>query len=235
MNIIGLIGGTGPESTIDYYRRLIAGHQQRTGDGSYPRIVINSIDLTPMIALVSAMKWEQLADELVREVARLEAAGASVGALTANTPHVVFDEIERRSDLPLVSIVRAACYDVARRGLRRVAVLGTRFTMTAPFYRDVFSRAGIEVVVPSAAEQDYLHDKYMNELLAGTFAEGTRARVREMIETLGREQKIDGAILAGTELPLLITDESVAGIPLLDTTAIHVEAILSAAENLDRP
>lgn len=229
MKIIGLIGGLGPESTIDYYEKLIAGHRARTQDDSYPRIVINSLDLTRIVALVSAKKYDELAAELAGEVERLAAAGAAIAAITANTPHVVFDGVERRSRLPLISIVRAARDAAVAAGLHKPALLGTRFTMTGHFYPDVFSESGIALVTPSEAEQEFVHDKYMNELLVGTFSDETRRRFVALIGKMRDRDSIDGAILAGTELPLLLRGERIEGVPLLDTTEIHVNAILAAA------
>ena len=229
MRTIGLIGGLGPESTIDYYQRLIAAYQRRVTDGSYPPMIINSLDLERIVGLVTSMKLEELARELATEIERLARAGATIGALTANTPHIVFDEVERLSPIPLVSIVRATTDAAVRARLRKPLLLGTRFTMSGKFYPDAFSRAGVSLAVPSAADQDFIHDKYMNELVRGTFADGTRRRFVDLLHRLRDEQSIDGALLAGTELPLLLRSEHVEGVPLLDTTAIHVEAILDAA------
>lgn len=225
--IIGLIGGLGPESTVDYYQRLVAAYRQRVTDGNYPHIVIDSMNLKRAVDLVSADKLDELAAELAREIDRLAAAGAEIGAITANTPHIVFDRVEKLSPIPLVSIVRAACDAAVSSGLKRLLLLGTRFTMQSKFYPDVFSQRGIELI--PAPDQEYIHDKYMNELVRGVFADTTRRRFAEIIEAMRDEMEIDGAILAGTELPLLLRDVRIDGVPLLDTTAIHVDAILTAA------
>lgn len=229
MKIIGLIGGLGPESTIDYYAKLVAAHRQRVSDDSYPRIVIDSVNLTRVVSLVSAKRYEELAAELAAEVGRVAAAGADFAALTANTPHVVFEDVERRSPIPLLSIVRAARDATLASHVRKPALLGTRFTMTGTFYPDVFARAGIELVVPTPAEQDLIHDKYMNELLVGTFSDDTRRKFVAIIERMRDEEGIDAALLAGTELPLLLRGQNIEGVPLLDTTEIHVEAIMTEA------
>lgn len=229
MKLMGLIGGLGPESTIDYYQRIISGYQARFSDGSYPQIVINSVNLQRAVDLITDNKLEDLGTWLGEEVDRLARAGATMGALTANTPHIVFDAIERRSSIPLVSIVRAARDEATKRGLRRLALLGTRFTMQARFYPDVFEQAGIDLIPPPASEHEAIHDKYMNELVRGTFADATRRYFASLIETMRDRDRIDGAILAGTELPLLLRGETIGGVALLDTTDIHVRAILDAA------
>jgi aspartate racemase len=225
MKTLGLIGGIAPESTIDYYRRLVAACRERAGDGSYPSILIDSIDLTKMLSLVASDRGA-LTAWLVAELERLARAGVELGAFASNTPHLVFDEVQRASPIPLVSIVDAARDAATARGLRRVALLGTRFTMAGPFYPAVFAAAGIAVVTPSPDEQDYVHTTYMNDLVAGRFEAPTRARFLQLIETLQRRESIDGVVLAGTELPLLLRETTLSGLTLLDTTALHVAAIV---------
>src|SRR2546428_3618173 len=177
MRVAGIIGGIGPESTIEYYRLIIAGWRQHRNDGSYPAVIINSIDLTRMRSLIEADALADLTAYLVEEVKRLGRAGADIAALAAHTPHIVFDEIRRRSPIPLVSVVEATCEDVQSRGLKRVGLLGTRFTMQGRFYPDVFSRASVTLFVPTDDEQTWIHDKYMNELVLGTFRTETREQL----------------------------------------------------------
>jgi aspartate racemase len=146
--------------------------------------------------------------------------------MTANTPHVVFDEIARRSPIPLVSIVEAACAEAKRRNLRKLGLVGSRMTMEARFFPEVFARAGLAVVAPNAADQKLIHEKYINELVPGKFFPETRDALLAAIGRLSAEQGIDAVLLAGTELPLLLKDESHGGVPLLDTTKIHVVEIV---------
>jgi aspartate racemase len=230
MKTIGIIGGLGPESTIDYYRRLLAVHEERrSGDGA-PAIIITSLDVKKGLALVEANQLGQLTDYLVFEVNRLARAGAECGLLSANTPHIVFDEVSRRSPFPLVSIVEATCAEAKRLGLKKLGLFGTRFTMQGRFYPDVFSREGVGLTPPTAAEQEYIHDKYVNELIPGKFLPQTREGLMAIAARMRNGDGIQGLILGGTELPLILTDSSSLGIPFLDTTQIHVEAILDFAE-----
>jgi aspartate racemase len=226
MKVAGIIGGIGPESTIEYYRLIIAAWRERRNDGSYPAVIINSIDLTRMRLLIEANAMAGLTSYLVEEVERLGRAGADFAAISANTPHVVFDEIRRRSPVPLISIVEATCDDVQSRGLKRVGLFGTRFTMQERFYPDVFSRAGITLFVPTNDEQTWIHDKYMNELVLGTFRSETREQLLNIADRLIERHGIEGLILGGTELPLILRDSVHHGIPLLDTTRIHVSRIV---------
>ena len=227
MKTVGIIGGIGPDSTVDYYRSIIDLYRERKKDGSYPSIIINSIDLQKVVALIVANELELVTAYLGEEVARLTKAGASFGLLAANTPHVVFDEINRASSIPLISIVQATCDAAKTLGLKRVGLLGTRFTMQGRFYPDVFSKSEISLVVPNEEEQSYIHDIYMNELLKGIFLPETRERLVRIADRLKNEEKIDGLILGGTELPLILRDAHAIGIVLLDTTQIHVSAIVT--------
>jgi len=224
MKIAGIVGGIAPESTVDYYRSIIATYRERTADGSYPPILVDSIDLQRMLQL-AATDLIALAEYLVAEVERLARAGADFVALASNTPHVVFDDLQRRSPVPLVSIVGAACEAAKAMRLRRLALLGTRFTMQGRFYPDVFSESGIALVPPAPDELAYVHERYMGELVKGEFLPETRAKLLEIVLRMTKRDRIDGVVLAGTELPLLLRGADEA-IPFLDTTRIHVRTIV---------
>jgi aspartate racemase len=223
MKTLGIIGGIAPGSTIDYYRSIIASYREQKRDGSYPPIVINSIDLTKMLDLIGAGDLAGVTAYLVGEVARLARAGAEVGLMASNTPHIVFEGIRRQSPIPLISIVEATCQAARALGFRRVGLFGTRFTMQGRFYPEVFSRQGITVRAPDPADQEYIHDKYMSELVNGVFRDETRQRLLAIVDRLRQREGIQGLILGGTELPLIFRDVSDSGIPFLDTTRIHVE------------
>jgi aspartate racemase len=225
--VLGVIGGVGPESTIDYYRRLLAAWSARCGETSQPPLLIDSVDMPRMLALLGAGDRAGLADYLVAELGRLERAGADLALISSNTPHVVFDELRSRVAIPLISIVETACDAAAALGLKRVGLFGTRFTMSGAFYPGVFARSGIEVVAPSPDEQAEIHDRYMGELVRGQFRDETRARLLEIADRLRFDERIDGLVLGGTELPLLLRAPTHAGLPLLDTTALHVDRAVS--------
>lgn len=229
MAIIGLVGGIAPASTAAYYRLLIDQHRAAHPE-SYPRILINSIDLTGMLAIIAKRDTAGLTEFLVGEVQRLVDAGATVAAFASNTPHLVFDAVRDRIAIPMVSIVETAAAEAARLGHRRVGLLGTRSTMEATFYRDVFAKRGIAVVPPPPADLDYVHHVYFNELVNTTFRPETREGLLQVIARLQAEESIDAAILGGTELSLILTPEIVTPVPLLDTTRIHVTALLAEAE-----
>ena len=224
MATIGLVGGLGPESTIDYYRRIIDGWRQKGQTGT-PSIVIDSLDAQRVLRL-SRNDRDGLIDYLSASLGRLAGAGVDFAALTANTPHLVFDDLSSRCRLPLISIVEVCAQEARRRGYSRVGLLGTIFTMDAPFYPSVLARYGVDVVTPQPAEKAWLHEKYVTELLNGVFRDDTRQGVHELVARLRRDERVDGIVLGGTELPLLLTNETVGGVPALDTTRLHVDAIV---------
>lgn len=222
-----MIGGIGPESTLEYYRFLIAEYRARVPDGSYPPILINSIDLTRLLTLIAASDLEAVVEYLATEVTKLARAGADFAVLASNTPHIVFDEIRRRSPIPMLSIVEATCEAARALALQRVGLFGTRFTMQGQFYRHVFSRHAIEVVVPEPDDQAYIHEKYMGELVKGLVLPETRDGLLAIARRLRERERVEAIILGGTELPLILRDAPNPGIPFLDTTTIHVKRIVA--------
>jgi aspartate racemase len=227
MKTLGIIGGLGPESTIDYYGKIVALYRGRTRNGSYPQFIINSIDLKKGLDFMEANNLTGMADYLLEEIGKLGRAGATFGLISANTPHIVFDEVASKSPIPLISIVEATCAAAKARELNRLALFGTRYTMQATFYPKVFSRDGIELLVPAPEDQAYIHDKYLNELVSGKFLSETRAGLLAIVDRMKESSNIDGVILAGTELPLILRDSQHNGIPFLDTTEIHCEAAVN--------
>jgi aspartate racemase len=202
----------------------LAAYRERRPDGSSPAIIINSLDVQRGIALLNANQLAELEDYLAVAVERLARAGADFALIAANTPHIVFDPVQRRSPIPLISIVEATCQAAQRLRLTRLALLGTGFTMQGRFYPEVFSRAGLELVVPSQEAQAFIHDKYIHELLENVFLPATRDGLFAIVEEMKKRERIQGVILAGTELPLILREVAdQAAIPFLDTTKIHVE------------
>jgi aspartate racemase len=224
---VGIVGGIGPESTVDYYRSILAAYGERRGDDRQPSILINSIELKTVVDLVTAGDLEGLAGFLADEVRVLAAAGADFAVLAANTPHIAFDAIARRAPIPLISIVRATCDAAKARGFQRLGLIGTRFTMRGGFYQELFEKEGMTVVVPRADEQDFIHEKYMGELVKGVFLPATREELLAIAGRFIEREAVQSLILGGTELPLILRDPAIGGVPLLDTTRIHVDAIVA--------
>jgi aspartate racemase len=226
MRTCGIIGGLGPESTIDYYRSIIASYRARKPDGGYPHLIVNSLDVEKGIAMLDGGRLDELADYLVGGVEVLQRAGADFACIAANTPHLVFDEVQRRSAIPLVSIVRATSNRAQARGLKKVGLFGTGFTMRANFYPEAFEGAGITMIRPNESEQQFIHAKYIGELLKNEFRSSTRTEMLRIAQRMKQEDGMEALVLAGTELPLLLRDSAPAEIEFLDTTVIHVNAIV---------
>ena len=221
-----MIGGLGPESTIDYYRSILARYRRGKPDGGYPHIIINSLDVDKGLAMLDAGRLHDLADYLAAGVASLENAGADFAFIAANTPHLVFDEVQSRSVIPLLSIVRATVDRAKALGLKKVGLFGTGFTMRASFYPEEFQRARIALVTPTESERDFIHKKYIGELLKNQFLPQSREEIMRIAHRMQTEDGIEALVLAGTELPLLLRDAAGQGINFLDTTVIHVEAVV---------
>jgi aspartate racemase len=224
MTTVGLVGGLGPESTIDYYRRILAAWD-RVDPTTMPSIVIDSLDVQLALKLVAGER-PPLIEYLLASIRRLEGAGSHFIAMTANTAHLVFDELAARARVPLLSIVEVCAVEAQRRGFRRPLVLGTRFTMQSEFYPTVCAKHGMTVIVPTETERLWLHERYVGQLLKGDFRDDTRRDVVALVERIRERDNVDSVILGGTELPLLLKTEDVAGLHTLDTTALHVAAIV---------
>jgi aspartate racemase len=224
---IGIVGGIGPEATVDYYRMLLAAFKRR-GVDDYRSVLINSIDLDKALRYLYADDRAGLIEFMIEPVEMLARGGAEVGLFAANTAHIVFDEIQARSPIPLVSIVAATCEAAKKMNLQRVGLIGTRFTMFGTFFPDHFSKHGIEIVIPGQDDIDYVHEKYLGELVPGIFLDETRHGIVAVLDRLQRKHDIGAVVLAGTELPLLLRGVKY-DLPLLDTATIHIEATVDAA------
>jgi aspartate racemase len=224
---IGLVGGLGPESTLDYYRRILAACAALPG-APVPEIVVYSTRMQELFDLVTAEDWDGLAAWLLAKIEALRAAGADFAAISANTPHVVFERVQARSPLPLRSIVEATRREAERLGVRRLGLLGTRFTMRSDFYARAFAASGMQLVVPSDAEQELIHRRLMTEIELGILEDSTRQELLGIARRLVDAHRAEAIVLGCTELPLIL-DRSAHGVPFLNTTAIHVDDVVRYA------
>ena len=226
---IGMIGGIAPASTVDYYNRLISRFQERTGQREYPSILINSINMTHMMNLVTNGQFDELTDYLSEEIYVLEKAGAKVIFLASNTPHLVFEPLAERVKAKMVSIVDSTIAYAQSKGYNRLGLFGTLPTMEGDFFQDGFDAAGMEIITPMPDERKYIHKIYMEELVRGRFLPETKSHLLSITKRMYNEGQIDSLILGGTELPLILKTSDFEDIELLNTTKIHVEQILDAA------
>ncbi|MCX6122367.1 MAG: amino acid racemase [Ignavibacteriales bacterium] len=229
--VIGIIGGIAPPSTIDYYQKIISGFQEKGKTRQYPSILINSIDMTRMLDLVAKKWYDALVDYLSSEIQKLKDGGADFAAIASNTPHVVFEQLQKRSAIPLISIVDVTVAYAIKLGVKKLGLFGTMSTMQSGFYQAGFSREGIEIITPSLESQNYIHDKYMNEFVKGIFLEETKNAFIDIVLHMIKQNSIEGLILGGTELPFILKEEDFINFKLLNTTEIHVDSILEYAMN----
>jgi aspartate racemase len=227
MRKIGLIGGVGPESSIEYYRLIITRFQDRLSTKDYPEIIINSINMTEMLNYVFNNQLDKLVDFLVARINILEAAGVDYGAIASNTPHIVFERLTDRVKIPLISIVEETCKEIEHKKMQRVGLFGTKSTMTNGFYNKVAGKYGIKIIIPDTARQDFIHDKYMTELIFNRIVPETKKQLISFVHDLKEKESIEGLILGGTELPLILKQSDFNNIEILDTTKIHVESIVT--------
>lgn len=223
---LGLIGGMGPESTIPYYHDIVYGVRDRLDNGDFPNIIIESVNVFNVLRLCSEEKYDELTDYLMCAINNLVSGGADFVAMSANTPHIVFDRLEKKSPVPIISIVQSSCDYAKSKGLKRLALLGTLFTMNGNFFKQPFLDNDIEILIPNNYEMDLINERISNELELGIVKESTLSEFTDIIHRMKDEQGIQSVILGCTELPLLLND-SVSPVPCLDTMKIHIDVIIN--------
>ncbi len=226
MKKIGLVGGLGPEATVDYYKELISAFNNKGGEMNYPEIIIYSVNMSEFLKMFREKDYRSAISFLLEKLHSLKNAGAEFAAITANTPHLLFDEVIEQSPLPLISIVEATLRKTIKKGLKRPGLIGTGFTMDASFYQDVFKKQGIEVIVPEKQDKELINYKLFSEIEMGIFSNETRELIIGIIDKMVKINEIDSIILGCTEFPILLPESSYAGIPALNTTRIHVNEII---------
>lgn len=226
MNRIGIIAGIGPASTVEYYNFIIQGFRERLSTKDYPEMLLHSINMTEMLDYVFKGELDELVVFLKERVQILEKAGVDYVGLASNTPHLVFDRLAEAVEVPMISIVEETCQVIADSKLTKVGLLGTKSTMSMGFYQRVGAKQGIEIVIPEEEEQDYVHEKYMGELVFNEIKAETKRGLVGIVDKLQAEESIEGIILGGTELPLILKQEDFQRLQVFNTTEIHVNAIL---------
>lgn len=227
MKMLGLIGGTSWVSTIEYYRFINEGVTARLGGSQSARCIIHSFNFGDILELNERQDWDGMFD-LVRDASiNLRKSGAEAIVLCANTLHIIADRLEERVQLPLIHIVDATAAEIRHAGLERVSLLGTRYTMELPFFKDRLAWHGISSVVPELADREFIHETIFSELGKNIIRDETRSRYLSIIDSLAK-QGATGSILGCTEIPLLIKQEHTT-IPVFDTTALHARAAVDFA------
>jgi aspartate racemase len=225
MKRIGIIGGIGPESTVDYYKLIIGAFHEKQSDSGYPEIIIYSADLSELSKIIDAKDWERLIEWLLERVIALQSAGAEFAVIGSNSPHIVFDQVKARSPIPMLSIIEETRKAARKRGLKNLGLLGTRLTMQSDFFSKSFAEKAMAIVVPDTADQELIHHRLFTEIELGIIKETTREELLAIIKKMVEKHSIDACILGCTELPLILTKDEF-GIPFLNTTAIHAQSIV---------
>lgn len=225
MKKLGLVGGMGPESTIPYYHDIVYGVQEMLGKSMFPELSIESVNVFEVLRLCSEKQYDELADYLMVAINNLAKSGADFAVLSANTPHIVFNKLKEQSPIPLISIIEATCEEAKLRNLKKIGLLGTIFTMTGEFFKEPFTKNGIQVIIPTEEEMELINDKISTELELGIVKEETLLFFQRVIARMKAWDGIEAIVLGCTELPLLLNDE-VSQVPCLDTMKIHISSII---------
>ncbi len=229
MKKIGLVGGTGPESTLMYYKELNTRVGELTKGEAMPDLAIESVNFPRTWNLVTGGQYDELADYLSEKVENLKKTGSEVISLTAGTMHIVFDEVEKKTGVELVSIPRAVRDEIQNRGYKKVGLIGTIFTMEQDYMKKDLVQAGIDVVVPEKADRELVAKRIYEELEQGIVKESTLKELNEVIGRMKEMTGIESIILGCTELPLILNDENCI-LPVLDAVEIHIKKLISLAE-----
>ncbi|CZF82126.1 aspartate/glutamate racemase family protein [Grimontia marina] len=227
MKTIGLIGGMSWESTAIYYRLLNQYIRKAVGGHHSAKILMSSVDFAEIEAQQRAGAWDQSAAQLAGEAKKLESAGADFMLIGTNTMHKVAIEVQDAISVPLIHIADATAQKLKGDGIKHVGLLGTRFTMSQPFYKERLESHGIEVSVPEDSHQNIVHEIIYQELVKGEVNTHSRKQYLSVIDTL-KARGVEGVILGCTEIGLLIKQQHTP-IPLYDTTELHAEAAVKLA------
>lgn len=227
MKTIGLIGGISWLSTIDYYRLLNQKVNERLGGVHSAQILLSSVNFDEVKRLTLADDWDGLAGMMSREAKRLQQAGADFILIGANTMHNIADAVQASVNIPLIHIAEEAGKEIVKLQLKKVALLGTKYTMQLDFYKNKLAEQGIETIIPNEADIDYINTAIYDEMGKGIFLPERKQGFIRIINQL-KEQGAEGVILGCTEIPILIQQND-SPIPVFDTTAIHVNAAVGVA------
>jgi len=228
MKTIGLIGGMSRESSIEYYRIVNEAVRERLGGLHSAKCVMHSVEFEEIRALQEKGDWAALADLMADSALRLRAAGADFVVICTNTMHIMAEEIQNRAGVEVLHIADATGREIKSRGLKKVGLLGTKFTMEKDFYKKrLEEKYGIQTIIPDEKDREEVHRIIFGELCAGMIKPASRERLKKAIEGLDA-RGAQGVVLGCTEIPLIISQED-ASIPVFDTTRIHAMAAVKRA------
>lgn len=204
---IGIIGGMTPKSTVLMYNHIINMYQNKFDDYAFPEILIYSVSFQNYVNWMQNNNWDTITDELIKTVLSLAKTGADFCVISTNTMHKVFDQIEKESPIPLLNIIDEVAEEITSQGLKKVTLLGTRYTMSDSFYKQRLKKHGIETVVPDKQDIEIINKIIFNELGKEIITSDSQKKVIEIIKNL-KLQGSQGVILGCTELPLIINEKN---------------------------
>ena len=225
MKKLGLVGGIGPESTIPYYRDIVYGVRDRVGGNFFPNLCIESVSVFDVLGFCARNDYEGLTAYVSNAIENLVKSGAEIVAITGNTPHIVFEQLQKRSPVTIISIVEATRNQALQQGRKRLGLLGTGATMRADFFKEPFRRSDIVVVTPREDEIAVIDRIISSELELGIIKEESLRVLQRIIARMQKDEAIEALILGCTELPLLLNDD-VSPVPCLDTMKIHIDVLI---------
>lgn len=227
MKTIGLIGGMSWESTITYYQVINTVIKERLGGLHSSKCILYSVDFQEIEECQSSENWEKSAEILSDAATKLQGAGADFIVICTNTMHKVADKIQEKIHIPLINIANVTAEVLKEKGIKKVALLGTKYTMEQDFYKNIIINNGIEVLIPDEEDRMIVNNTIFNELCVGIVSDSSKKAFLSIIDKLGK-QGVDGIILGCTEIGILIKQNDTS-IPLFDTTLIHaIEAALKS-------
>ncbi len=222
MKTIGLVGGTGWVSTLDYYRYFNELVFKNTNGESTAEVLINSVNYPAIAKLTAAGKWDDIAKIMKDAAIALQTAGATCILLGANTMHNVAPQVRAAINIPFIHIAEETGKEVVKKGIKKVALLGTKYTMQLPFFKNILESMGIETIIPNDMDVQIINEGIYNELALGILTEKTKESYLQIMQKL-QQSGAEGIVLGCTEIPLLIKENDF-DLPLFDTTFIHASA-----------
>jgi aspartate racemase len=229
---IGIIGGLSPESTVSYYLHITRKYFEQFGNYSYPEIIIYSVNLENYHIWRAENRWDKIIDDLILVSEKLKNAGADFCIIATNTMHKVFDEVTTKIEIPFIHILTPTIAEIQKANIKKVGLLGTKFTMTETFYKDKLLENGIIAIVPTEKQQEIIHKIIVEELVRGQIKSDSKKIYLEIINEL-EELGAEGIILGCTEIPLLISQND-CPIKTFDTAILHSDAAFTYAISVDK-
>jgi aspartate racemase len=221
---VGIVGGLGPASTIDYYRDIIDNFRKIHGDDVYPEIIIDSVNMKEITSRIEEQKYGEVAELILASVSNLLKAGADFAVIASNSPHIAWDFMKDRVAIPVISIIDATCDYIIEQQYKKVLIFATKFTMKNGLYSNALNNRKIEWVLPSEEDIEILGDIIYPNLENGIVIKEDKQKMISIAEKYIQKYNCDSILLGCTEIPLMIKEGDVS-VPVINTTQIHIQSV----------